>query len=257
MTGRLAGKRALVTGAASGIGLATARRFAAEGAEVALLDRDAEGLAGAIDTLRTATAGATVSAHACDVSDEDSVAAAIDAFHGGGPIDVVVANAAVQMFGRDAAAAELDAAVWRATIEVNLTGAFLTCKHGIRAMLEDGTQGSVVCTASPTGLRGSAPGFDAYSSSKAGVVGLVQVLAADYGRHGIRVNAVVPGFTETPLVTDVLQDDHARGAVLARIPLGRAGTVDEVAAAMLFLASDDASYATASVLVVDGGATGT
>ncbi|HEY6759287.1 MAG TPA: SDR family NAD(P)-dependent oxidoreductase [Baekduia sp.] len=256
MPGRLTGKRALVTGAASGIGLATARRFAAEGAEVALLDRDADGLAGALDQLRAA-GDATVSAHACDVSDEDSVAAAIDAFHAGGPIDVVVANAAVQMFGRDAAAADLDVAVWRATIEVNLTGAFLTCKHGIRAMLEDGTQGSVVCTASPTGLRGSAPGFDAYSSSKAGVVGLVQVLAADYGRHGIRVNAVVPGFTETPLVTDVLQDDHARGQVLARIPLGRAGTVDEVAAAMLFLASDDASYATASVLVVDGGATGT
>jgi NAD(P)-dependent dehydrogenase (short-subunit alcohol dehydrogenase family) len=255
MAGRLAGKRALVTGAASGIGLATARRFAAEGAAVALLDRDAEGLAGAIEQLRAA--GGDVSAHACDVSDEDSVAAAVAAFHSGGPVDVVVANAAVQMFGGDAAAADLDVAVWRTTIEVNLTGAFLTCKHGIRAMLDDGTQGAVVCTASPTGLRGSAPGFDAYSSSKAGVVGLVQVLAADYGRHGIRVNAVVPGFTETPLVTDVLQDDRAREAVLARIPLGRAGTVDEVAAAMLFLASDDASYATASVLVVDGGATGT
>jgi NAD(P)-dependent dehydrogenase (short-subunit alcohol dehydrogenase family) len=255
MPGRLAGKRALVTGAASGIGLATARRFAAEGAEVALLDRDGDGLARAADALRDAGA-AVVAAH-CDVTDEASVAAAVDAFHADGPVDVVVANAAVQLFGRDAAAAELDLEVWRATVDVNLTGVFLTCKHGIRAMLADGTPGSVVCTASPTGLRGSAPGFDAYSSSKAGVVGLVQVLAADYGRHGIRVNAVVPGFTETPLVTDVLRDERARDEVLARIPLGRAGTVDEVASAMLFLASDEASYATASVLVVDGGATGT
>jgi NAD(P)-dependent dehydrogenase (short-subunit alcohol dehydrogenase family) len=252
---RLAGKRALVTGAASGIGLATARRFAAEGAGVALLDVDEAGLARAADGLRDL--GAAVVARPCDVTDEASVASAVDAFHADGPIDVVVANAAVQLFGRDAAAAELDLDVWRATVDVNLTGAFLTCKHGIRAMLDDGRPGSVVCTASPTGLRGSAPGFDAYSSSKAGVVGLVQVLAADYGRHGIRVNAVVPGFTETPLVDDVMGDEQARAAVLARIPLGRAGTADEVAAAMLFLASDEASYATASVLVVDGGATGT
>jgi NAD(P)-dependent dehydrogenase (short-subunit alcohol dehydrogenase family) len=255
MAGRLAGKRALVTGAASGIGLATARRFAAEGADVALLDRDGDGLARAAEALRAT--GSTVIARPCDVTDEASVAAAVAAFHADGPVDVVVANAAVQLFGRDAAAAELELDVWRATVDVNLTGVFLTCKHGIRAMIEDGTPGSVVCTASPTGLRGSAPGFDAYSSSKAGVVGLVRVLAADYGGQGIRVNAVVPGFTETPLVTDVLHDDRARAEVLARIPLGRAGTVDEVAAAMLFLASDEASYATASVLVVDGGATGT
>jgi NAD(P)-dependent dehydrogenase (short-subunit alcohol dehydrogenase family) len=255
MAGRLAGKRALVTGAASGIGLATARRFAAEGAEVALVDRDADALARAAAELRS---GAIDAPHyAVDVTDEGAVAGAFAAFHAGGPIDIVVANAAVQLFGRDAAAAELDVEVWRATVDVNLTGAFLTCKHGIRAMLADGTAGSVICTASPTGLRGSAPGFDAYSSSKAGVVGLVRVLAADYGKHGIRVNAIVPGFTETPLVDAVLADDHARADVLARIPLGRAGTVDEVAAAMLFLASDEASYATASVLVVDGGATGT
>lgn len=255
MAGRLAGKRALVTGAASGIGFATARRFAAEGAEVALLDRNGDRLARAVAALRST--GSKVVTHACDVTDEAAVAAAVGAFHADGPVDVVVANAAVQLFGRDAAAAELELDVWRATLDVNLTGVFLTCKHGIKAMLADGTPGSVVCTASPTGLRGSAPGFDAYSSSKAGVVGLVRVLAADYGANGIRVNAVVPGFTETPLVTDVLDDDGARGAVLARVPLGRAGTVDEVAAAMLFLASDEASYATASVMVVDGGASGT
>jgi len=251
----LAGRRAVITGAASGIGRATAARFAAEGAGLLLVDRDADGLAAT--AAEAARSGVAVERAEVDVTDEDAVAAALEAYRAGGPIHVVVANAAVQLFGRDAAAADLDLAAWQATIDVNLTGVFLTCKHGIRAMLADGVAGSVVCTASPTGLRGSAPGFDAYSTSKAGVVGLVRVLAADYGRHGIRVNAVVPGFTETPLVTDVMEDDAARRALLERIPLGRPGTSEEVAAAMLFLASDEASYATASVLVVDGGATGT
>jgi len=251
----LAGRRAVITGAASGIGRATAARFAAEGAGLLLVDRDADGLAAT--AAEAARSGVAVERAEVDVTDEDAVAAALEAYRAGGPIHVVVANAAVQLFGRDAAAADLDLAAWQTTIDVNLTGVFLTCKHGIRAMLADGVAGSVVCTASPTGLRGSAPGFDAYSTSKAGVVGLVRVLAADYGRHGIRVNAVVPGFTETPLVTDVMEDDAARRALLERIPLGRPGTSEEVAAAMLFLASDEASYATASVLVVDGGATGT
>ncbi|HET6507860.1 MAG TPA: SDR family NAD(P)-dependent oxidoreductase [Baekduia sp.] len=255
MGGALAGKRAAITGAGSGIGRATALRFAAEGAGLLLVDVDADGLAAT--AAAAADRGAAVQLAVADVTDEAAVAAAFAGYRASGPIDVVVANAAVQLFGRDAAAADLELETWRTTLDVNLTGAFLTCKHGIRAMLADGVAGSVVCTASPTGMLGSAPGFDAYSTSKAGVVGLVRVLAADYGPHGIRVNAVVPGFTETPLVTAVMEDDAARRRLLEGIPLGRPGTAEEVAAAMLFLASDESSYATASVLVVDGGATGT
>lgn len=251
--GQLAGKRALVTGAASGIGRATAVRFAAEGAAVGLVDTHRTGLDTVAATVREA--GGEAQALVADVTREAHVANAVAAFAGTAGLDVVVANAAVQLFGRDAAAAELDLGVWQTTLDVNLTGAFLTCKHGIRALLETGRGGSVICTASPTGLTGSAPGFDAYSTSKAGVVGLVRVLAADYGARGIRVNAVVPGFTETALVQSIFDDPAECERLIDRIPLRRAGTPEEVAAAMLFLASDESSYATGSVLVVDGGAT--
>lgn len=251
--GRLVGKRALVTGAASGIGHATALRFAAEGAAVAVVDTDRAGVDALVAALCEAGREAYVSV--ADVTREEDIAEAIGAFAATGGLDVVVANAAVQLFGRDAAAADLELDVWQTTLDVNLTGVFLTCKHGIRALLETGRGGSVICTASPTGLTGSAPGFDAYSTSKAGVVGLVRVLAADYGARGIRVNAVVPGFTETALVQSILDDPAERERLIDGIPLRRAGTANEIAAAMLFLASDEASYATGSVLVVDGGAT--
>jgi NAD(P)-dependent dehydrogenase (short-subunit alcohol dehydrogenase family) len=137
---------------------------------------------------------------------------------------------------------------------VNLTGVFLTCKHGIAALLRAGG-GTVTCTASPTSLFGLAAGFTAYSSSKGGVYALVRVLANDYGRHGIRVNAVIPGFTETPLVEAVFDDPAALESRLASIPLGRPGTAEEVASMMVFVASDEASYATGAAFVVDGGLT--
>lgn len=250
MSGRLAGKRAIVSGAASGIGTATARRFADEGARVALLDVDGPQVADLAADLGDAAIAAIA-----DVSDEDAVAAAVArAEQAFGGLDIAVANAGVQLFGQDAAADELDLDVWRRTLDVNLTGAFLLCKHAIRVMLRDGG-GAVVCTASPTGLAGRAPGFDAYSASKGGVAGLIRVLAADYGARGVRVNGIVPGFTDTPLVGSIMSDPAEREPLLKTIPMRRPGRPEEIAAGMVFLASDEASYVTGALLAVDGGVT--
>ena len=169
---RLAGMRALITGAGSGIGSATALRFSQEGARVAIVDVD-EAAVRATSAEIERSGGSSLPLPA-DVTSEQEIAAAVDAtVSSWGGLDVLVANAAVQLFGADARAHELDIEVWNTTIAVNLTGVFLTCKHGIRAMLGSGG-GSVICTGSPTGLFGRAPGFDAYSASKAGVIGLAR-----------------------------------------------------------------------------------
>lgn len=250
---RVAGKRAIVTGAGSGIGRATAERLAREGAQVALLDIDLE--AAEETSARLRDEGLRVRAIRTDVTSEPSVelsvAEAVSAFGG---LDIVVANAAVQLFGEDDRADRLSLDVWTRTLDVNLTGCFLTCKHGVRALLASGG-GSVVITASPTGLFGRARGFDAYSASKAGTYGLTRVMANDYARDGIRVNCVIPGFTDTSLVTTIMQDDARREALLESVPLGRPGSADEVASAILFLASDEAAYCIGSALACDGGIT--
>ena len=233
--------RALVTGGASGIGRAVTERLAAEGARVATVDVE-EGAPGEL-------------ALVADVSDEaavqDAVARATSAFGG---LDLIVPNAAVQLTGRDDRADRLDRDAWQRTIDVNLTGAFLTAKHGIRALLAGGG-GSVVFVASPAGLYGIAPGLDAYSASKAGVAGLVRVLAADYAAEGIRVNGLLPGITETAMNHWWMDDPERRAAIEASVPLGRAARPEEIAGAVAFLASDDASYVTGALWAVDGGLT--
>jgi NAD(P)-dependent dehydrogenase (short-subunit alcohol dehydrogenase family) len=248
---RLEGKHAIVTGAGSGIGRAAAVRFAEEGARVGLVDVD-EGK-GAETASAISNVGGESLVLLADVTREDAIGAAVQrAADAWGGLDIVVANAAVLLAGKEDRVDRLDLAVWQRTLDVNLTGAFLTCKHGLRALLASGG-GSIVCTASPTGLYGSAPGLSAYSASKAGVYGLIRVMAAGYAREGIRVNGVVPGYTRTPMNDYVTEEQHRE--LLRTVPLGRQGLPEEVAEVMVFLASDDAAYVTGAVWAADGGIT--
>jgi NAD(P)-dependent dehydrogenase (short-subunit alcohol dehydrogenase family) len=251
--GRIAGKRAIITGAGMGIGRATAIRFAQEGARVGLIDINRVALDEVVS--RITDSGGEALPLIADVSREDQVSHAVDqAVARWGGLDIVVANAGIELVGEDARVHELAKEVWDRTVGVNLTGVFLACKHGIRALLTSGG-GSVVCTASPTGLFGCAPTYSAYSASKAGVYGLTRVMANDYARLGIRVNCVIPGFTNTPMTTYFMQNDEEREGLLQSIPLGRPGEAEEVAAVMLFLASDEASYVTGAAWASDGGMT--
>lgn len=241
-------KTALVTGSGSGIGRAIAERFAREGARVIIADRDGDAAAAVATGIGDAARPVMM-----DISDEASVAAAFgDLEAAGWTPDVVVANAGVQLFGQDAMAADLDLDVWRRTLDINLTGTFLTIKHAVRAMLPSGG-GSIILTGSPTGLNGEGADFTAYSATKAGIHGLARTVAAAYASHNIRVNTVVPAYTETSLVTTITDDPDARAAIIGRIPLGRAGSPRDVEGIMVFLASDDGAFATGSLFTVDGG----
>jgi NAD(P)-dependent dehydrogenase (short-subunit alcohol dehydrogenase family) len=248
MSHRLDGKTALITGAGSGIGRQVGLRFAAEGARVVFSDRNLEAA-----TAAAAEAGDAIGLE-MDVTDEASVEAAYSAIKAQDlRLDVVVANAGVQLFGQDAQIADLELEVWQRTIAVNLTGTFLTVKHGVRALLARG--GSIILTGSPTGVNGEGADFTAYSSSKAGMHGMARAVAAAYATRSIRVNTVVPGYTETPLVTAISGSATDRAGILSRIPLGRAGRPEDVEGIMVYLASDESTYATGAMFTVDGGMT--
>ena len=247
----LAGRHAIITGAGSGIGRASALLFAAEGAAVLAVDRDEQ----AVQETRAqiAAAGGRAEAMAADVGEEAQAAAyvqrAVDAF---GSLDIVHANAGVS--GGMTPLLEATAELWAEVLRVNLIGAFLAIRHAAPHMVAQG-RGAIVCTASVAGLRANAAGA-AYSASKAGVISLVQTAAASLAGTGVRVNAVCPGLIETGMTRPLFDAARARGSE-GRIgqlnPLQRHGIPQEIAAAALFLASDAASYVNGQALAVDGG----
>lgn len=247
---RLAGKVAVITGAGSGIGRAAARAFVAEGATVGLLDRSPDG----IERLAAELGDAALPLVA-DIADEGEVARAFAGVdRRAGRLDVLYNCAGVQLHGRDARAHDLDLAVWEATMRINLTGTFLCCKHALRLMLRSGG-GSIINCGSPTALTGCGAGYSAYSSSKGGMLALTRVLAIDYARDNIRVNSIVPGTTQTPLIADLLADPAGHEALVAGEPLGRLETPEDLAGIAVYLASDESRFATGATFVVDGGLT--
>jgi NAD(P)-dependent dehydrogenase (short-subunit alcohol dehydrogenase family) len=245
----LDGKVAVVTGAASGIGQAAARAFGREGAIVGVLDRNAAGVDATVREI-----GASAFPLVTDVTDEASVAAAFDEVRRRhGRLDVLYTCAAVQLIGEDAPVHELDIDVWQRTHDVNLRGVFLSCKHGVRLMMESGDGGSIINAGSPTGITMCGAGWHAYSSSKAGVMALTRIMAADYAPYGIRVNGIVPGSIETPLTKPLMDDPRIRANLVALHPIGRVGTPEDLAGIAVFLASDESKFATGSHFHVDGG----
>lgn len=250
-TNRFSGRRAVVTGASSGIGRATALRLAAEGAKVGLVSLDADGLH-AVAAEIEAEGGEALALEA-DVSVEEEIAAAMDrAAEAWGGLDIIVANAGIELLGQDDRIDRLQRSVWDRLIAVNLTGQFLTSKHGARHLLAAGG-GAIVCLGSNCAYLGMATNEPAYSATKGGVLAMMKVMAVDYARLNIRVNMVVPGFIDTPMNGPVMTDPKELAYWSNQIPIGRAGSAEECAAAILFLASDDASYCIGTMLVVDGG----
>jgi NAD(P)-dependent dehydrogenase (short-subunit alcohol dehydrogenase family) len=253
MKPRLEGKRAVVTGAASGIGRASAILFASEGASVLAADVAEEGLAETVRLIRSK--GGTAKATLASVSDSVAVKCLVDesvALHGG--LDVFYANAGVS--GGLTPLLALEVEDWLSLLQVNLIGPFLGIKHAAAHMMAHGG-GAILCTASVAGLRSGA-GSPHYSASKAAVISLVQTSACQLAGTGIRVNAICPGLIETGMTQPLF--DYARasgkeGKIGQLNPLRRAGQPDEVARVALFLASDEASYVNGQAWAVDGGLT--
>jgi NAD(P)-dependent dehydrogenase (short-subunit alcohol dehydrogenase family) len=237
---RLEGRVAVVTGAASGIGAATVRRFENEGAHVVRVDL-------------TATEGDFVK---CDVSDEDEVRALFDGVvQRHGRVDIAFNNAGISPPDDDSIL-ETGIAAWERVMKVNATSVYLCCKYVLPHMLAAG-KGSIINTASFVALLGAATSQIAYTASKGAVLSLTRELGVQFARSGVRVNALCPGPVATPLLLELFAKDPERAARrLVHVPMGRFAEAEEIAAAVAFLASDDASFITASQFLVDGGITG-
>jgi 3-oxoacyl-[acyl-carrier protein] reductase len=242
----LSERTALVTGAAAGIGRATALRFAAHGARVVVADLDAD--RGAAVAAEIGDAGGTAVFEHLDVTDgvevERVVAAAVQRYGG---LDVLVNNAGIVA---DARLVKMTAEQWQRVIDVNLKGVFLCGQAAARAMIEGGRGGVILNASSVVGLYGNF-GQSNYVATKAGVIGMTRTWARELGRHGIRVNAVAPGFIGTEILRDM--PERVVEMMEEKTPLGRIGTPDDIANAYLYLASEMAAFVTGAVLSVDGG----
>ena len=245
------GQVALVTGASSGMGLATARAFAAHGAGVALADIDEDALRAATDELTAA--GHEALGVVCDIADEDQVAALVDRTVATfGRLDMAFNNAGIMIPPSDAADEPADN--FDRVNAINLRGVWACMKHELRQMREQGS-GAIVNCSSLGGLVGL-PGRASYHASKHGVLGLTKSAALEYAPRGIRINAVCPGTIDTPMVADMLARGELEMAEAIRNqPIGRLGTADEIAAAVLWLCSAAASFVVGVALPVDGGYT--
>lgn len=243
----------VVTGGGSGIGRAAALAVAQRGGSVAVLDLDAEQAEQAAAEAKERGAPASVGLE-CDVRDEASVSGAIAASAGEvGEIRGLVACAGIFSGGL---VHELPLETWRDVVETNLTGAYLTCKHVLVHMLDHGNGGSIVCASSPVAEAAVPGGASAYGASKGGISALVRSLAIDYAPHSVRVNAIVPGATETALMWEGMPPDEipaARERTSGQLALGRLADPGEIAEGIVWLLSDLASYVTGSHLVADGG----
>lgn len=246
---KLQDRVAIVTGGGSGIGAEIARLFAREGAAIALLDIDLD----AADQVAAEIRAADGRAHTyhTDVADETQVGETVAAVRRDfGRLDIAV-NCAIRM--APGMLIDLPLESWRRLLDVGLTGAFVVTQHAARAMLEQGSGGAIINLSSVGGLA-PYPGAGAYSTCKAALIMFSKQAALEWAPHRIRVNAICPGHVETPL-TAYLKDPEIRQAREAVTPLGRIGQPEDIAAAALYLASDDASWVTGSALVVDGGMT--
>jgi meso-butanediol dehydrogenase/(S,S)-butanediol dehydrogenase/diacetyl reductase len=246
MAGRFDGKVVLITGAASGIGAATARRFVTEGARVMLGDLNEDG-----GRAMAAELGGQAAFQRVDVRQREQVEALVGAaVKQFGRLDVLFNNAGIGGYGKTP---DIDPEIWRAILEVDLFAVFYACRAAIPQLRAAGG-GCIVNTASVSGMRGDY-GLAAYNAAKGGVVNYTRALAIDHACENIRVNAVCPGVIATPLAAPLLSSAKIRAAYEAVIPLGRAGRAEEIAGVVAFLASDDASYLTGAIIPVDGGIT--
>ncbi len=245
----LANKVAIVTGASSGIGLATARRFAQEGAKVVVTARRKKELEALVAEIESA--GGQAAALAGDVADEacarDTVDLAVKRFGG---LDIAFNNAGI--IGAMGPTPEISLEGWRQTLDTNLTGAFLGAKYQLPAMLARGG-GSLIFVSTFVGHTVGIPGAAAYAASKAGMIGLTQALAAEFGPRRIRVNALLPGGTDTPGARAMNDSEEAWNFVVGMHALKRVASTEEIAETALYLASDASSFTTGTALLVDGG----